>query len=164
MQNFPDIPHGSWREVWPFYLIVSLFGSSGWIKVWIDSKRSPSEIEKTKAETSVNLSKVVTDISKQLIENQEYIERRRVEHEKEIEAGRRTAEFLRQQLRYKEELEVIARNRAHAAMDEVQRCVIRIRDYEILMRDKIAVEPFKIKTNKEIVGPEDIPTPPEWKE
>lgn len=134
----------------------------------MDSKKSPSEIEAKKAEASVNLGKVITDISRQLIENQEYIERRRIEHEKEIESGRKTAEFLRQQLRYKEELEVIARNRAHAALDEVQRCVFRIRDYEVFMReitrDSVPFEPFQIKTNKEIVGFEEIPSPPEWKE
>jgi hypothetical protein len=157
MQGFPEIPHGTWREVWPFYLVAAVFGSSGWIKVWLDSKKSPSEIERTRTEASVNLGKVVTGISQQLIDNQQYIERRRVAHEKEVQ-------FLRQQLRYKEELEVIARNRAHAAMAEVQRCVFRIRDDEDLLRGRIEFQPFKLKTHAEIFGQEEIPSPPEWNE
>ena len=153
MQGIPEIPHGGWREVLPQWIVAGLVAISGWVKVWLDRKKplvDEAEIHESRARGSASLGEVVVGISHQLVENAAFIEKQRIEHEKE--------------LRYLQTLEVFSRNRAHAAMDEVQRCIFRIRDYEEMMRNTIEFEPFRIKTNKEIFGPDDIPSPPEWKE
>jgi hypothetical protein len=71
-------------------------------------------------------------------------------------------EFLRKQLSYKEQLEVISRNRMHRTLNEVQRCVIHIRTLEDGARGRVEFVPFVVKTYEDIVGEIDLPVAPTW--
>jgi len=69
--------------------------------------------------------------------------------------------FLQRQIEYHTQLEVIARNRTHSAMGEVQRCAAYISLLQGLARvGQVDVPAFTIKSYNEIIGPEELPMPP----
>lgn len=70
--------------------------------------------------------------------------------------------FLEQQLRYRSQMEVIARNRTHRAIGELQAAVLAIREREELLRTaKVEFTEYRVKTQEEIFGQEDLPLPPD---
>lgn len=149
MQGLPDIPHGAWREVWPFYLLATLLGSSGWVKVWWDSRKLRSESRQIDAATAQSqaaaVGEIVKSISKALIDANSQVTQQRTEHAKEIA-------FLQEQLDHRQAREETARDNTHRAIAEIQRCIMRIRELEDSLKEQdIPFEAFVMKSHAEIV-------------
>lgn len=154
-------------SVW-LAVILGLIAVSGtWLAGWVNRKRRSSvraEDDRIAAEAR-NLE--IQSISQLLSELRET----RAELESEIRNGREKAEesrrqqhFLREQVRYHEELTILARQATHAAINEVQRCVIAIHfREEMLARHGIPMDglaPFEPKDHEEIVRFREFPLPP----
>lgn len=153
-------------SVWIAVLLGAIAVSGTWFAGWLGRKRRSSvraEDEKIAAEAR-NLE--VQSISQLLKE----IRETRAELESEIKAGRLRAEesrkaqaFLRGQLEWHEELTILARQAAHAAINEVQRCVIAIHLRDEAIKESgvaIVVPPFEQKDHDEIVKYQEFPLPP----
>ena len=139
--------------------VGSLLTASGalWVQARQYKKQRQAELEKTGDQSYAELGHVVLELTDKergrLSEELQRVTVRLEEvHQKEIQ-------FLQEQLRHRGNLEVQARNRTHAALAEVQRCVMTIRAYEEAMRERdVEFEPFPFKTYEEIIGDDKIPT------
>lgn len=155
MQSLFQIPHGVALELWHGLVLAIIGGSVGWIKLYLNRKKPASEIEeagarslltraearKREIETDAAFSEMVVGLTTAMAEAQLHI----------AEQGKRHAE----QLRHREEQEEAARDRAHNAIDEVNRCVKHIKFIEaVLIKKEIPFEPFAVKTYKEIIREE----------
>ncbi len=159
MQTPPSVPHGSWRELLPYVIFSFLAGSLGWVKVWLDRKKPDAEIHETQARTartnaearkldaeaSRDIGEIVVAMSAKITEAQQLYDEQRERHARQVE-------FFQRQVEIKTDSEQLARDRAHAALAEVQRCILIVRDYEERMRAAgIQVVPFEVKTYEEIM-------------
>jgi predicted CopG family antitoxin len=123
----------------------------------IYKRQRKAELDKTGDQSYAELGHVVLELTDKergrLSEELQRVTVRLEEvHQKEIQ-------FLQEQLRHRGNLEVQARNRTHAALAEVQRCVMTIRAYEEAMRERdVEFQPFPFKTYEEIIGDDKIPT------
>ena len=129
--------------------------------LWVQARQykgqRQAELEKTGDQSYAELGHVVLELTdKERARLEDALQRVTVRldevHQKELQ-------FLQEQLRHRGNLEVQARNRTHSALAEVQRCVMTIRAYEEVMREKdLQFQPFVFKTYEEIIGDDKIPT------
>lgn len=147
----PSIPHGSWSEVWLYALISVVSLIAGLIPGWWNRKKPAierSEIGESNARAQKTLADAIVAMSARALEAQTEIEAQRARHVKETG-------FLQKQIEHRQEQEEDARTRAHNAFDEINRCVRVIKQYELMMSDKIEFNPFIVKTYKEIMGEDE---------
>jgi predicted CopG family antitoxin len=128
-----------------------------WFNAWQHKRTRQAEMEKTGDQSYAELGHVVLELTdKERGRLEESIERVTVRLE---EIHQKELQFLQEQLRHRGNLEVQARNRTHAALAEVQRCVMAIRAHEEIMRNgELPFAPFVFKTYEEIIGVDKIPT------
>lgn len=146
MQSPPQVPHGTGLEVWHGFAVSTIVATITAIKLWLNRNKPRAEIHETDAraertfaearridaDASKSLGDVLVSMSRQLAEAQQTI---------------------REDLENKTHAEETARARSHKALQEVQRCVMRIRDYEELLRtNKVSFETFEFKTNEQIMN------------
>jgi hypothetical protein len=71
-------------------------------------------------------------------------------------------DFMQRQVNYHERLEMVARQRLHAIIGEVQRCVLHIRTIDgFLVEHQFTPPPFTVKNFDDIVEMYPLPKPPE---
>ena len=128
-----------------------------WFQRWQYKRQRQTELEKSGDQSYAELGHVVLELTdKERGRLEEAIERVTVRLE---EIHQKELQFLQEQLRHRGNLEVQARNRTHAALAEVQRCVMTIRAHEEIMRTReLPFAPFVFKTYEEIIGDDKIPT------
>ena len=130
-----------------------------WFNAWQFKRTKQTELEKTGDQSYAELGHVVLELTDKERARLEQALQRVAEQAEKVHA--QELQFLQEQLRHRGNLEVQARNRTHAALAEVQRCVMTIRAYEEEMREqKLAFAPFVFKTYEEIIGDDKIPTIP----
>lgn len=146
MQSPPQVPHGTGLEVWHGFAVSTIVATLTAVKLWLNRKKPNAEVHETEsraertfaearridADASKSLGEVLVSMSRQLAEAQLTI---------------------REDLENKTHAEEVARVRSHKAIAEVQRCVMKIRDYEELLRvNNIPFERFEFKTNEQIMN------------
>src|ERR1044071_975377 len=155
-------------------VIVALIGASVGIPVaWLNrKKRSTVQAEDGRlAAEARNLEiQSIRDLSQELRDTQQDIaamaeERRKQEEDyrKRAEEHRKQQEFSREQILWNEEVTTLAREAAHAAINEIQRCVwaIKLRDDAIKEAGiEVNIPPFEQTAHKEIVKYQEFPLPP----
>lgn len=147
-----------WRDVIavivgaPLAALIAL-----WFNAWQHKRNRQAELEKSGDQSYAELGHVVLELTdKERGRLEEAIERVTVRLE---EIHQKELQFLQEQLRHRGNLEVQARNRTHAALAEIQRCVMAIRAHEEIMRNReLSFAPFVFKTYEDIIGVDKIPT------
>lgn len=158
MQTPANIPHGTTLELWHGLVVSLILGSAGWVKLWLN-RRKPSEVDadnqkrlaearKLDVDASTALGEVIVAMSARALDAQAAIDAQHARHAK-------ATEYLQKQIEHRQEQEEDARRRAHNAVDEVNRCVKVIKQYELMMSEKIEFNPFIVKTYKEIMGEDE---------
>ena len=108
---------------------------------------------------SAQLASFVLTIRRERIARQDQQVLQLQTREQELHA--RQIAFYQGQVKYHHRLEIIARNRSHKAVTEIQRCIMHILELERAFETGTdRPEPFKIKLADELFGPEEIPLEP----
>lgn len=128
-----------------------------WFNAWQHKRNRQLELEKTGDQSYAELGHVVLELTDKERARLEEALQRVAEQAEKVHA--KELQFLQEQLRHRGNLEVQARNRTHAALAEVQRCVMTIRAHEEAMRaNDVTFIPFAFKTYEQIIGDDKIPT------
>lgn len=142
--------------LWLTIVLAVIAASGTWVIGFVNRKRRSSvraEDRKHEAETR-NLE--ILSIGELLDQSREM--------RAEITAMAHGQAFLRDQVRYHEELTIKARQAAHAAINEMQRCYVAIylRDEALREAGVTTVIPaFEQKEHDEIVKYQEFPLPPD---
>jgi hypothetical protein len=113
-----------------------------------DNQKILAEARKLDIDASSALGEVIVAMSARALEAQTEIDEQRSRHLRETQ-------YLKDQLDHRQQQEEDARTRAHNAIDEVNRVVRHIKQYEaLLIKNGIDFEPLVVKTYKEIMGEE----------
>lgn len=158
--------------LWLVILAPLLTAITPLIALWLNRKRRDtrkSEVHHTDAETRRLEIDTVAIVTKQLRDTRIEIGEMAEESRQKAEESRRQLSFLRQQVRFHEELSILARQAAHSAINEIQRCVFAVRIRDDAIRDyramldgtplPEALEPFEQKQYEEIVKWQELPLP-----
>src|ERR1041384_4036025 len=159
-----------WAAVWHDAIVALIAASGTYVGIWAKRKRRSSvkaQDGKLEAETRNLAIKGSRDLSQELIDTQHEIaamaeERRKQEEDyrKRAEEHRKQQEFSREQILWNEEVTTLAREAAHAAINEIQRCVwaIKLRDDAIKEAGiEVNIPPFEQTAHKEIVKYQEFP-------
>lgn len=128
-----------------FTLLLAVIAASGtWLTLLLNRKRLSSvwaEDHKLSAEARSIEIQSITELLRDLRDARADLTAAVDSATKKAEENRETQEFLRGQVTYREELEIMARKAAHAAIGELQRAVwaIHLRD-EAIKEARAAVE------------------------
>lgn len=122
--------------LWAFILTTVILVSGSVVVGWWNRKRSSSvhvEDQKTAAEATNLHVHSIAELLQELRETQTDVIRIGREQRLRAEEHRRQQQFSREQIIWHEEVTTIARQAAHAALNEVQRCIwaIKLRDDRI---------------------------------
>jgi FtsZ-interacting cell division protein ZipA len=134
----------------------------GW---WARKRRSSvrAEDDRNAAETRNLEIQSIRDLSRELRDTRHDVVVMAEEARKRAEEHRKQQEFAREQILWNEAVSTSAREAAHAAINEIQRCVwaIQLRD-EAIKEAGIAVDipPFVQTAHKDIVKYQEFPLPP----
>ena len=173
--------------VWLAILLAVIAASGTWLTLFINRKRRgivKAEEVKLEAEARSLEIQSLTDLYRQLRDTRTELAQIVKDGSERAKESRRRENFLRDQVRYHEELTILARQATHAAINEIQRCVmaIRIRD-DVITEARVAIQcvedlltenkikfiksnlkelpVFEPKEHEEIVKYQALPLPPE---
>lgn len=163
------------QSVTPWWqgIIVALIGAplsaviALYVNLLMQKRARQAELEKTGDQSYAELGHVVLELTDKERARLEEALARVAEQAEKVHA--QELQFLQEQLRHRGNLEVQARNRTHAALAEVQRCIMTIREHEELLKEhesyfkgrELPFTPFRafiFKTYEEIIGDDKIPT------
>ena len=172
--------------LWAYLLTTAVLASGGIVGSWLGRKRSTTvkaEDDKLAAEARTFEIQSIRDLSREVRDMRADAVLMAEESRKRAEETRKQQEFAREQILWHETVTTLAREGAHAAINEIQRCVLAIhfrdeaikqaRDAiqcteELLTDNKIKftkaklgeIPPFEPVKHKEIVKYQDFPLPP----
>lgn len=155
--------------------------------VWLNRKRSTTvqaEEDKLEAETTNLATQSISSLLADLRTTRSELTAIILEASEKAKEGRKRETFLRDQVEWHEELSIRARKAAHAAINEIQRCVIAIhlrddalREARLIIqqiedlltsnqivftrRTRAEVPAFEQKQHDDIVDYQALPLPPE---
>lgn len=108
------------------------------------TRRTDAETRKIEVDASKTLSDMAAVMSAQVMEAYTAMEGQRKRHVSDTE-------YFQKQTLHRQEQEESARERAHDTLDELNRAVRAIKEYEVTMaKEDIQFVPFVVKTFKEI--------------
>ncbi len=172
--------------VWLYIVSLAITASGSWLIGWLNRKRRSSikaEDGKLVAEAHRLEIQNIADLLQELRDTRAEVNSLAREGRARAEENRKQQDFLRGQVKWHEELSIVARTAAHSALDEIQRCVwaIQLRDdaikeakaalqcaEDMLTENKIKftkakledVPPFERKEYKAILDYQALPLPP----
>lgn len=156
--------------VWLAILLAVIAASGTWLTLFVNRKRRSSrraEDDKLAAEARNLDIQSLGELHQLLRETRAELAEILKEHRARAEENRRQQGFLRDQVLWHEEVTTLARQAAHAAINEIQRCMvaIKIRDQVIneakaVIPDLRELPPFEQTVHEEIVKYQEFPLPP----
>lgn len=165
-------PHGFALEKWHGFLATTILAICAAIKLYLNRKKPDAEIHESRARTGKTLaetrqidaeaaksfSEVMLAMSGKIAELHENQAQQRERHIKQVEFLQTQMEIRTEAEREALAKEQKARDRAHDFAGEVQRCLVRIRDYEEMLRaiePPITFIPFDSRRYEEIMKGKD---------
>ena len=157
--------------VWLTILIAVIAASGTWLTLFVNRKRRGNvraEESKLRAEARHLEIQSLSEVYQQLRDTRKELAQIVKEGSERAKESRRRENFLRDQVRYHEELTILARQATHAAINEIQRCVIAIRLRDDLIAEARKKAPdlphlptFEQKEHNDIVDYQALPLPPQ---
>lgn len=161
-------PSLTWAVVWHDAIVAAIVASGTWLTIWANRKRRSSvkaEDRKSDADVIKLNAESLAEIYRQLREARNEVAtivRRNADEIKELKSHHAAEEeFLRNQIeiRTRSEYEALkkeqrVRDRFHDAAGELQNCILRIRDYEEVLRTSnpaIVFTPYNFKPYEELM-------------
>lgn len=136
--SLPTIP------VWLWVIFLFLTASGGYFGSWLSRKRrstSRAEDDKILAEVRKLDIESLAELYDQLKDARAELTAMAQAAALRAEESRKAEAFLRDQVRFHEEVSIMARQAAHAAINEIQRCVWHIEQRDTAIREyRTAIE------------------------
>jgi hypothetical protein len=147
-------------EVWGYTLVAVFSAIAALLGSWLNRKRR-STVRAEEHESHARARRLEVESIGDLLEQLRETRAEIMQLGRELQESRQQRSFLRDQVSFHEELAIRSRKAAHAAIDEIQRCLLAVRNHEDLMKEKgIQVDPFRPRSYDEITDYQSLPLPP----
>ena len=168
----PQIPSGTPIGVWYGLAVTVILAIGGWIKVWLDRKKPASEIEESGARVeeakarsmltrvearredmgvNAKFGEIIIDLSTALTAAQNAIYAQSRRHADSERRHEEQMQFMRTQIEHRQQQEERTRDEKHDALGELNRAVLTIRRYEMMMAGKLEFVPFVPGPKKKVL-------------